>query len=339
MRATILHTPGDIRVESVPDPVITEDHEAIVRVVASCVCGSDLWPYRGVHQVVDEPRRIGHEFIGVVESVGTGVSHVAAGDFVIAPFTYSCGECVHCRNGIHTSCVKGGGYDGCQAELVLVPQANGTLYKVPGEPTQEQLPHLLALSDVFPTGHHAAVSARVSPGSSVVVVGDGAVGLSAVLAAQRIGAGKIIAMSRYEDRSALAREFGADHVVSSRGKEGAAEVKEILGGIGADAVLECVGTNESTKQSFLSVRPGGLVGYVGVPHGVELKPPMMFYFNTGYVGGMAPVRAYLDELVPEVLDGRLKPGAVFDTTMSLDNIADAYRAMDERRAIKVMVLP
>lgn len=339
MRATVLHSPGDIRLDTIEDPVLEADTDAIVRTVAACVCGSDLWPYRGLNAPQTEPTQIGHELVGIVESVGTEVSNLSVGDFVIAPFMYSDNTCVHCRNGVQTSCVNGGGYAGCQAELVRVPQAAGTLVTVPGAVDDAMLPHLLALSDVFPTGHHAAVSAGVTTGSTVTVVGDGAVGLSAVLAAKRLGASTVIAMSRHEDRQELATRFGADHIVASRGKEGAAKVTEILGDIGADAVLECVGTAESMKQAFLSLRPGGTVGYVGVPHGVELNIPAMFRRNQALAGGVAPVRNYLDELLPEVLDGRLQPGAVFDQSFALDQVADAYRAMDERTAIKAMLRP
>ncbi|UUI67276.1 zinc-dependent alcohol dehydrogenase family protein [Aeromicrobium duanguangcaii] len=339
MRATVLHSPGDIRLDTVPDPVLEADTDAIVRVVASCVCGSDLWPYRGLNKPQTEPHQIGHEQVGIVESVGTDVSGISVGDFVIAPFMYSDNTCVHCRNGVQTSCVNGGGYVGCQAELVRVPQADGTLVTVPGEVDDALLPHLLALTDVFPTGHHAAFGAGVTTGSTVAVVGDGAVGLSAVLAAKRLGAATVVAMSRHEDRQQLARRFGADHIVETRGKEGAAEVREILDGIGADAVLECVGTGESMKQAFLSLRPGGTVGYVGVPHGVELNVPAMFGRNQALAGGVAPVRRYLDELLPEVLSGALTPGDVFDRTFALDDVADAYRAMDERTAIKAMLKP
>ncbi|WP_370189996.1 zinc-dependent alcohol dehydrogenase family protein [Aeromicrobium sp.] len=339
MRATVLHSPGDIRLDTVPDAVLQDDTDAVVRVVAACVCGSDLWPYRGANGDQAEPRRIGHEFVGVVEQVGSAVADVAVGEFVIAPFLYSDNTCAVCRKGVQTSCVNGGGYDGAQAELVRVPFADGTLVRVPQPVDDALVPHLLTLSDVFPTGHHAAVSARVAPGSTVAVVGDGAVGLSAVLAAKRLGAETVVAMSRHEPRQELARRFGADHVVATRGKEGAAEVKEILGGIGADSVLECVGTKESMKQAFQSLRPGGTVGYVGVPHGVELNVPVMFGTNSGLAGGVAPVRHYLDELLPDVVSGAITPGDVFDLQLGLDDVAEAYRAMDERRAVKVLLRP
>lgn len=346
MRATVLHAARDISLDDVSDPELLDDADAIVRVVAACVCGSDLWPYRGINKV-HGPQRIGHEFVGVVEQVGAGVSTVKAGDFVIAPFMFSDNTCPMCVRGVHTSCVQGGIWglddqkghpvDGGQGELVRVPLADGTLVSTPSQPSQELIPHLLTLSDVFPTGHHAAVSAGVTAGSTVAVVGDGAVGLSAILAAKRLGAGKIVAMSRHEDRQQLARLFGADEVVAERGKEGSAAVRETLDGIGADHVLECVGTKESMQQAMLSTRPGGRIGYVGVPHGVELNVPAMFSRNIGIAGGVAPVRAYIDELLPGVLDGTVKPGQVFDLTLPLDKVADAYTAMDERTAIKSLL--
>ncbi|MEH3034474.1 MAG: zinc-dependent alcohol dehydrogenase family protein [Aeromicrobium erythreum] len=339
MRATVLHSPGDIRLDTVDDPAITDDTDAVVRVVASCVCGSDLWGYRGLSGTQREPRRIGHEFIGVVEQVGSDVAEVAVGDFVIAPFLYSDNTCAVCRRGTQSSCLNGGGYDGCQCELVRVPWADGTLVRVP-QPVDEALyPHLLTLSDVFPTGHHAAVSAGVTEGSTVAVVGDGAVGLSAVLAAKRLGAADVVIMSRNPARQEVARAFGVDHVVETRGREGAKEVKELLDGIGADCVLECVGTKESMKQAFQSLRPGGTVGYVGLPHGVELNIPVMFATNSNLAGGIAPVRRYLEDLLPDVLSGAIEPGRVFDLTLPLDQVADAYRAMDDRTAIKVMLTP
>lgn len=348
MRATVLRTTRDIHLDDVPDPELKEDGDAIVRVVAACICGSDLWPYRGQPEI-DGPRRIGHEFVGLVESVGSAVSTVSPGDFVIAPFAFSDNTCAMCRHGIHTSCENGGYWgdddahghfaDGGQGEIVRVPMADGTLVATPDQPEESLVPHLLTLSDVFPTGHHAAVSAGVTAGSNVAVVGDGAVGLSAVLAAKRLGAAQVVAMSRHEDRQRLAREFGADEVVAERGKEGAAAVREIFDGLGADQVLECVGTGNSMKQALLSTRPGGRVGYVGVPHGVDLNVPAMFGRNIGLVGGVAPARAYIEELLPDVLDGTVQPGLVFDQTLPLDRVADGYRAMDERTSIKTMLAP
>jgi threonine dehydrogenase-like Zn-dependent dehydrogenase len=346
MRATVLHRPRDIRLDDVADPQVVLDTDALVRVVSACICGSDLWPYRGVNEVHD-PQRIGHEFVGIVEAVGSEVSTVQPGDFVIAPFVYSDNTCPLCRRGVHTSCVRGGFWggddrdghfvDAGQGEMVRVPLADGTLVATPSEPAADLVPHLLALSDVFPTGHHAAMSAGVTAGSTVAVVGDGAVGLSAVLAAKRLGADRIVAMSRHADRQAIAREFGADEIVAERGKEGAKTVREMLDGIGADFVLECVGTGDSMKQALACSRPGGRVGYVGVPHEVQLDVPSMFGRNIGLAGGIAPVRAYLDELLPEVLDGTLRPGAVFDLTLPLDQVAEGYRAMDERTAVKTLL--
>jgi threonine dehydrogenase-like Zn-dependent dehydrogenase len=346
MRATVLHAPRDIRLDDVPTPELRLGTDAVVRVVASCVCGSDLWPYRGVNEV-PAPVRIGHEFVGVVEQVGGEVSTVAPGDFVIAPFTFSDNSCALCLRGVHTSCVNGGiwgrkdkqghAVDGGQGEIVRVPWADGTLVRTPTQPSQEMVAHLLTLSDVFPTGHHAAVSAGVQPGSTVVVVGDGAVGLSAVLAAKRLGAGRIVAMSRHEDRQRLAWQFGADEIVAERGTDGAAAVREILDGIGADFVLECVGTGDSMKQAMFSARPGGRIGYVGVPHDVQLDVPAMFGRNIGIAGGVAPVRSYIEELLPDVLDGTVTPGDVFDLQVPLDQVAEGYRAMDERTAIKTML--
>ncbi|HEY8590114.1 MAG TPA: zinc-dependent alcohol dehydrogenase family protein [Naasia sp.] len=348
MLATVLHGEGDIRVEEVPDPRLVTGRDAIVRVTAACVCGSDLWPYRGITGS-DGAKRIGHEFVGVVEQVGDGVERVKAGDFVIAPF-YDCDmTCANCRNGFSTSCLAGGWWgaddrdgafaDGGQGELVRVPHADGSLTVVP-DPSPELIPHLLTLSDVMGTGHHAAISAGVGPGKSVVVVGDGAVGLCAVLASRRLGAGRIVIMSRHETRQALAREFGATDVVAERGPEGIAAVKELFDGIGADCVLECVGTKDSMDQALRSARPGGQVGYVGVPNGgPELPIGRMFGTNVGVRGGVAPVRNYIDELLPDVLSGALRPGRVFDLELPLAEAAEAYAAMDQRRAIKVLLRP
>lgn len=349
MRATVIHGPGDIRFEERPDPQIQSPGDAVVRVVRTCVCGSDLWAYRGVQQTA-APHPIGHEFIGVVEDVGAQVSVVRAGDFVICPFTDSDGSCVHCRNGITTSCVNFGFWghtsatgqllDGAQGEYVRVPFADGTLVKVPETPEPPLYPHLLTLTDVLGTGHHAARSGGVRAGCTVVVVGDGAVGLCAVLAANRLGAARIIAMSRHDDRQRLARSFGATDIVAARGEGGIAAVQDLLGGIGADSVLECVGTAESMRQALGSVRPGGQLGFVGVPAGApELPMPALFKTNVRVAGGMAPVRPYIDELLPDVLSGAIEPGLVFDVTMPLDQVSDTYAAMDQRRSIKVLLEP
>lgn len=348
MDATVLHAPGDIRLEQVPDPQILRPTDAVVKVAATCVCGSDLWPYRGISRV-SRPRRIGHEFIGVVEEVGGEVTSVRPGDFVITPFLWSDNTCAHCAAGMQSVCANGGGFggkdrngdfvDGCQGEFVRVPLADGTLVATPEQPDEALLPSLLTLTDVLATGWHAAVSARVQPGSTVVVVGDGAVGLCGVLSASLQGAERVIAMSRHADRQAVATEFGATDIVAERGDEGVARVMELTDGVGADAVLECVGTKESMDQALASARPGSTVGFVGVPHGAE--PPMgqMFSRNVGLAGGVAPVRGYLADLLPRVLDGQINPGRVFDSVLPLSQVADAYRAMDERTAIKVMLRP
>lgn len=349
MRATVIYGTQDIRSEDVPDPVLSTGGDAIVRVVAACVCGSDLWPYRGVVPITT-PRRIGHEFVGIVEAIGSDVSKIRVGDFVIAPF-YDCDmTCANCRNGVSSSCLHGGFWgaddqlggfaDGAQGELVRVPHADGTLVATPSMPAEHLIPALLTLADVMGTGHHAARSAGVTKGSTVVVVGDGAVGLCAVLAAKRLGASRIVAMSRHADRQAVATTFGATDIVQERGAEGIARIKELFDGIGPDCVLECVGTQESMEQAIRSVRPGGTVGYVGVPHGgAELPIRELFSANIGVNGGIAPVRNYIDELLPEILDGTLDPSAVFDLELPLSEAAAAYAAMDERRAIKVLLRP
>ena len=350
VQATLIHAPRDIRVETVPDPVLSTGGDAIVRVVAACVCGSDLWPYRGVVPT-KQPHRIGHEFVGIVEQVGNEVERIRVGDFVIAPF-YDCDmTCPNCRNGVSTSCLHGGWWgaddrmggfaDGGQGERVRVPHADGSLVAVPGgTPAPELVPHLLTLSDVMGTGHHAAYSAGVTQGSTVAVVGDGAVGLCAVLAATRLGASRIVAMSRHESRQRVATEFGATDIVAERGDEGVERITAMFDGIGPDAVLECVGTKESMDQAIRSARPGGMVGYVGVPNGgAELPIRTMFGSNVGVRGGVAPVRNYVEELLPEVLDGRIRPGLVFDLELPLSKAAEAYAAMDERRAIKVLLRP
>lgn len=347
MHATSIYGDHDIRFEEVPDPVLLADDDAIVRVVASCVCGSDLWPYRGITRSTG---RIGHEFVGIVDAVGSAVSKLKVGDFVIAPFYVCDMTCVNCRNGFSTSCLQGSWWggddrrghpaDGGQGERVRVPLADGTLAVVPGPVDDALVPHLLTLSDVMGTGHHAVVSAGVGPGDTVVVVGDGAVGLCAVLAAARLGAARIVAMSRHESRAALAREFGATDVVAERGEEGIARIRELFDGVGADRVLECVGTEESMRQALGSARPGGQVGFVGVPNGgPELPMRKLFSSNVGVRGGVAPVRNYVEELLPEVLSGALQPGKVFDLELPLSEVAEAYRAMDERRAIKVLLRP
>lgn len=348
MKATILHAPGDIRLDEVPDPVLVAPTDALVRVTASCVCGSDLWPYRGINDVA-EPTRIGHEFVGIVEEVGAEVRSLRPGDFVIAPFMYSDNTCPHCRVGIQSRCSHGGFWggedrdgamvDGGQGEFVRVPLADGTLVSTREVPDDSLIPSLLSLSDVMGTGWHAGVAARVSEGDTVVVVGDGAVGLSGVLAAARMGAERIIAMSRHASRQAVARDFGATDIVEVRGDDAVAAVKELTDGVGADAVLECVGTNESMHTAIAAARPGATVGYVGVPHGIEYPVRDMFVRNVGIAGGIAPARQYLPQLRDEVLAGAINPGAVFDLELPLTEVAEAYAAMDERRAIKSLLRP
>lgn len=338
MRATTIHGPGEIRLSDVPDPTITADTDAIVKTVAGCVCGSDLWPYRGEgHVPVGDT--IGHEAVGVVEEVGSAVSSFAPGDFVIVPFCHSDNTCPHCRAGMTSVCENLGFTVSGQAEYFRVTQAEGSMVKTDGMPDADLVPALLALTDVMPTGWHAAVSAGVREGSTAVVVGDGAVGLCGVLAASQLGAERVIAMSRHEPRQELARRFGATDIVPERGKEGVERVMELTGGVGADAVLECVGTDQSMKTGLRCARPGATVGFVGVPHGVQLPVTAMFARNVGIAGGVAPVRAYLPDLLGKVLDGTIDPSPVFDLTLPLDDVADAYRAMDERRAIKVLLQP
>lgn len=336
MRATTIHAAGDIRVTEVPDPVIQQPTDAIIKVTAGCICGSDLWSYRGDNEV-KAGTTIGHECIGVVEEVGSDVTDFAPGDFVLVPFCHCDNTCVHCRAGVQSACVNLGFTVSGQSEFARVTQANGSLVKALDDPAL--YPSLLTLTDVMATGWHAAVSAGVQPGSTAVVVGDGAVGLCAVLSASVMGADTVVAMSRHADRQAIARQFGATHIIESRGKEGEAEVAELTGGVGADAVMECVGTDQAMKTAVKIARPGSRVGFVGVPHGVELPVRVMFGRNVGLCGGMAPVRGYLPELLDLVTSGRINPGLVFDKTLSLDEAAEGYRAMDQREAIKVMLQP
>jgi alcohol dehydrogenase len=343
MKAAIFKGPGTIAVEERPRPTVVEPTDAVVRVVLACVCGSDLWFYRGISE--HSHGGVGHEFVGVVDEVGSAVQTLAAGDFVIAPFAWSDGTCQNCQAGFHTACVHGGFFgqgaegDGGQAEFVRVPQADGTLVRVPGSDfSDETLASLLTLSDVMATGYHAAVSAGVQKGQTVAVVGDGAVGLSGVLSAQLLGAGRIIVLaSTHEDRHALAREWGATDIVQARGDKAVEALRDLTDGYGADAVLECVGSEESSQTAFAIARPGAIVGRVGVPHGVQIDAAATFFRNVGMRGGPAPARAYLPELLEMVLDGRIDPGRVFDLATDLDHVAEAYAAMDERRAIKALV--
>ena len=348
MLATVLHAPGDVRLEEVPDPRLVEPSDALVRVTAACVCGSDLWPYRGVNEV-KEPTRIGHEFVGIVEAVGAEVRGLRAGDFVVAPFMYSDNTCPHCRVGIQSACSTGGFWgsvdrhgvmvDGGQGEYVRVPLADGTLVATREVPDDAMVPSLLTLSDVMGTGWHAALAAGVREGDTAVVVGDGAVGLCGVLAARRMGAERIITLSRHEARQRIAREFGATDVVEVRGDAAVEAVEELTGGVGADAVLECVGTNESMNTAIAVARPGATVGYVGVPHGIEYPVRSLFARNVGIAGGIAPARQYLPQLRDDVLSGAINPGLVFDLELPLTEVAQAYVAMDERRAVKSLVRP
>jgi threonine dehydrogenase-like Zn-dependent dehydrogenase len=340
MRAAIFQEPRSITAGERPDAAITEPTDAVVRVVLACVCGSDLWYYRGDSPF--EPGPIGHEFIGVIAETGSEVRHLAKGDLVIAPFAFSDGSCPNCQNGITTACINGGFFpmngDGGQGEAVRVPLADTTLVTVPGSGhSEEMMRSLLTLSDVFATGHHAAVCAQVKPGQTVAVVGDGAVGLSGVLAAKRLGAERIIALSRHADRQALAKEFGATDIVAERGEQAVATIKEMTGDIGVDATLECVGTGQSMQTAIDIARAGSMVGFVGVPHGVELPIGQMFFRTIGVRGGGAPVRVYLPELLDDVLAERINPGQVLDYETDLEGIGEAYAAMDERRAIKSLV--
>jgi threonine dehydrogenase-like Zn-dependent dehydrogenase len=338
MRVTTIHAPRDIRLEERPAPTIDQPHEAIIKVTAACVCGSDLWPYRGENDI-DAGSPIGHEIVGVVEEVGSDVRTFKPGDFVIVPFVHCDNTCPHCRVGATSACRNQGFTNGGQAESAKVFQADGSLVKTDGMPDASLIPSLLTLSDVMATGWHAAVASGVKPGSTAVVVGDGAVGLCGVLAAQQLGAERIVAMSRHEPRQRIAEQFGATHIVAERGEEGEQRILDLTEGIGADAVLECVGTGSSMGTAFKIARPGSTVGFVGVPHGVELPIRRMFGKNIGLAGGIAPVRTYLPDLLERVLDGRIDPGVVFDLTLPLDEVAEAYRAMDERRAIKVLLQP
>jgi threonine dehydrogenase-like Zn-dependent dehydrogenase len=344
MRATVLFGAGDVRIENVPDARLIEPTDAIVTVTRACICGSDLWPYNSM-KPNDTGRVMGHEAIGMVESVGADVRTLKVGDLVVMPFAYSDGNCVFCHEGLQTSCVHGGffGSDvvaGAQAEAVRIPQADGTLFVLPVGKDDALMPSLLTLSDVMGTGHHAAVAAKVAPGKTVAVVGDGAVGLSGVIAARRLGAEQIIILGRHPDRIALAREFGATDIVSERSDEAVERVRDLTGGFGVHSVLECVGLEQAMLTAISIARPGGAVGRVGVPQN-ETMPASLpaFYHNITVSGGPAPVRAYIEELLPDVLEGRIEPGRVFDRVTNLDGVPDGYRAMNEREAIKVMVKP
>src|SRR3954467_5269403 len=345
MRATVMFSAGDVRIEDVPDASLAEPTDALVRVTRACICGSDLWPYASM-EPTETGRRMGHEAIGVVEEVGGDVETVKPGDVVVMPFAFSDGTCVFCHEGLHTACLhggffgSGGGVDGARAEALRVPQADGTLFALPVGEDDALMPSLLSLSDVMGTGHHAAIIARVAPGKSVAVVGDGAVGLCGVIAAKRLGADQIIILGRHADRIALAKDFGATDVVSERGEEAVERVRELTGGYGVHSVLECVGLEQAVNTAVSIARPGGAVGRVGVPQEQTIPgSEPAFYNNVTVGGGPAPVRAYIEDLLPDVLEGNIEPGRVFDRTVGLDGVPDGYRAMNDREAIKVMVVP
>jgi threonine dehydrogenase-like Zn-dependent dehydrogenase len=338
MRGTVLYGPGDIRFEDRETPRIEGPTDAVIRIAATCVCGSDLWPYRGL-QPVNGPTPMGHEYCGIVEEVGRSVRSVKPGQFVIGSFAASDNACPNCEYGYQSSCMHREFITRAQAPVLRVPLADGTLVPTPEVPPDDLVPSLLTTSDVLGTGWFAADAAEVRPGSTVVVVGDGAVGLLAVLSAKQMGAERIIAMSRHETRQRLAREFGATDIVVERGDEGTARIMDLTGGFGADSVLECVGTQESMMQAIRSARRGGYVSYVGVPHEVELNGGELFFAHVHLHGGPAPVRRYLPKLIDLVLDRKINPGKVFDLTLPLDQVAEGYRAMDERRAIKALLRP
>ena len=338
MKATFLYGPRDIRFEERGEPKILKPTDAILRLSATCVCGSDLWPYRGIQKIA-QPTAMGHEYCGIVEEVGSAVKTVKAGQFVIGSFCISDNTCPNCRAGYKSGCQNLEFMTGAQAPIARVPFADGTLVATPEVPSDGLLPNLLAVSDVLGTGWFAADAANVKPGSTVVVVGDGAVGLLGVLSAKQMGAERIIAMSRHPTRQKLAKEFGATDIVTERGDEGVSRIKEMTKGIGADSVLECVGTLQSMMQAIRSTRPGGSIGYVGVPHDAHLDMQPVFFTLVRLHGGPAPVRRYLPNLIKLVLDGKIKPGKVFDLTLPLDQVAEGYRAMDERRAIKTLLRP
>ena len=344
MRATLIYGAGDVRIGEVPDPAIKQPTDAVVRVLRACICGSDLWPY-GSKPVVEHGDRIGHEFLGVIEDVGSDVSGFKRGDVVVAPFVWSDGTCDFCREGLQTSCRHGGlwgrdGVDGGQGEAVRVPQAQGTLVKLPVAEDSALLPSLLSLSDVFPTGYHAAKTAGVSERTTVTVIGDGAVGLSAVLSAKRLGAERIILMGRHKARTDLGIEFGATDIVAERGEAGVEKVKELTRGDGTHTVLECVGLEPALETAFSVVREGGTISRVGAPQYDKVSFGFADFFrNITLTGGVAPARAYIEELLPDILDGTIEPGLVFDHTVRLDEVADGYRAMADRKALKVLIQP
>ncbi len=338
MKGTVLHGPRDVRFEDRDEPRIEKPTDAIIRISATCVCGSDLWPYRGIQKIAQSVP-MGHEYCGVVEEVGSEVRHIKPGQFVVGSFCIADNTCPHCRYGYQSGCENLSFMNGAQAPMLRVPFADGMLVATPEMPSEDLIPSLLATSDVFGTGWYAAEAANVKPGSTVVVVGDGAVGLLAVLSAKVMGAERIIAMSRHESRQKLAREFGATDIVAERGDEGVARIKELTNGIGADSVLECVGAQEPMMQAIQSTRPGGWIGFVGLPHEVSLDGAKLFYGAVHMHGGPAPVRRFLPKLIDLVWNRKIDPGKVFDLTLPLDQVAEGYRAMDERRAIKTLLRP
>jgi threonine dehydrogenase-like Zn-dependent dehydrogenase len=340
MRGTVLYAPGDVRVEDRPDPTIEQPTDAIIRLAATCVCGSDLWPYRGI-DTVDEPRPMGHEYVGIVEEVGNDVRAITPGQFVIGSFMASDNTCEICQAGYHSRCAHGefATPTGAQAQYVRIPLADGTLVATPGMPDDELVPSLLAASDVLGTGWFGAVAAEAGPGRTVAVVGDGAVGLLGVLAAKQLGAERIVIFSRHADRQKLAKDFGATDIIVERGDDGVEKLKELTGGLGAHSVIEAVGKQESMMQAIRAARPGGHVGYVGVAHDVSLPGEELFFSEVHLLGGPAPVRRFLPELITMIGNREIDPGKVFDLTLPLDQAAEAYRAMDERRAIKTLLRP
>jgi threonine dehydrogenase-like Zn-dependent dehydrogenase len=340
MRGTVLHAPGDVRVEHRGDPAILQPTDAILRVTAACVCGSDLWDYRGINQVT-QPTPMGHEYVGIVEEVGGEVTTLTPGQFVVGSFWASDNTCAICQAGYQSRCLNAQyvGLGGSQAELLRVPLADGTLVATPGQPSADLIPSLLAASDVLGTGWFGAVAAQAGPGKTVAVVGDGAVGLLGVLAAQQLGAERIIAMSRHEDRQKLALEFGATDIVTERGDEGVQQIKELTDGLGAHSTIEAVGTQESMMQAIRSTRASGHVGYVGVTHGVQIPGEELFFSGVHLHGGPAPVRRFLPELIDLIWNRTIDPGRVFDLDLPLDQAAEGYRAMDQRRAIKALLRP
>jgi threonine dehydrogenase-like Zn-dependent dehydrogenase len=344
MRATVMHAAGDVRIENVPDATLIEPTDALLRVTRACICGSDLWPYRSM-QRTDHGQQMGHEAIGVVEATGAAVRSVTRGDVVVMPFAISDGTCVFCHEGLPSACIHLGffgnqSHDGAQAEAIRIPYADGTLYAIPVAEDDALMPSLLTLADVMGTGHHAAVVARVGPGKTVAIVGDGAVGLCGVIAAKRLGAERIILLGRHPARIALAREFGATDIVSERGTDAAEHLRQLTGGHGAHAVLECVGLSQAMETAIEIARPGGAIGRVGVPQDAAMTGSRpAFYHNLTIGGGPAPVRAYIPELLPDILEGRIHPGRVFDCVVDLNGVPGAYRDMNDRKSLKVMVRP